>query len=129
MSTERNTILIVDDELVMQEMLDELLSTQGYSILKASNGKEGIDVAENNQDAIGCIILDIRMPILSGKEAFPILKETCPNAEIILCSGYELDDDMQLLTESGACSYLRKPFRSEQLFTTVKDGIANNQTE
>ena len=112
-------VLLVDDEATILEATSEILSAEGYSVVTADNGVEAIRIARDYGDAIDAIILDLRMPVLSGVDAFDSLVDACPRAQIVVATGFELDEDARTLLRNGAAAFLNKPFRSEKLLATI----------
>lgn len=107
-------------------VLEKILSLEGYSTLKARNGKEGLDLAEKYPGDIDVIILDMKMPMLSGPEAFPFLSEARPNAKTIICTGYNMTPEIQALLDSGAASYMKKPFMPDVLLKEIKEVLGKD---
>jgi len=120
------TILVIDDEEKIVEIAEKILKLNGYTVLKARHGEEGVTIARNFEGEIHLIILDMRMPVLSGPEAFPKLMEARPDARIILCSGYALDSESQAMLDAGAVAYIKKPFRLNTLLSEVKRALQLN---
>ncbi len=122
------TVLLIDDEERILDVVEKILHLKGYAVLKARNGEEGIAMAQGFEGDIHVILLDMRMPVLSGPEAFPMLREARPDAKIILCSGYAIDSESQALLDAGAVAYIKKPFRLKKLLSEVR-GALNLKSE
>jgi DNA-binding NtrC family response regulator len=60
------------------------------------------------------------MPVMSGPETFPHIKEICPHAKVIIYSGYELDHTAQSLLDQGVVTFIKKPFRIDQLISEIQ---------
>lgn len=114
------TILIVDDEMMVLKALRRILSSLGYRILTALNGREAVEIVQNFDDRIDLALLDLGMPVMSGVEAFPVLREERPEMRILICSGFELDSASQRLIESGACGFVQKPFEIQTLARDIR---------
>ena len=117
------TILLIDDEERIIEITETILQINGYTVLKARNGEEGVAIARDFEGDIHLIILDMRMPVLGGPEAFPLLMEARPDTGIILCSGYALDSESQAMLDAGALAYIKKPFRLSTLLGAVRAAL------
>ncbi len=115
------TILIIDDETLVLNVTRSMLENFGYRILLAHNGQEAVNIAKNFDGNIDLALLDICMPVLGGKETFPLLKKERPHIKIIICSGYNLNEDVQMLLDTGANSFIQKPFRLDKLLREVRD--------
>jgi CheY-like chemotaxis protein len=118
------SVLFVDDEVAILSATRRLLEASGYRVLTAENGHDAIQIAHNARTPIDVILLDLRMPGLSGVDAFEPLAAAQPGASIILCSGYELDGAARGLLERGAAEFVRKPFRLEDLTSAIHRAMA-----
>jgi CheY-like chemotaxis protein len=118
------SVLFVDDEVAILSATRRLLEASGYRVLTAENGHDAIQIARNARTPIDVILLDLRMPGLSGVDAFAPLAAAQPRARIVLCSGYELDGAARGLLERGAAEFVRKPFRLEDLTSAIRRAMA-----
>ncbi|WP_416829619.1 response regulator transcription factor [Ectobacillus polymachus] len=114
------TILIVDDEKEIRDLIEIYLQDEGYQVLKASNGLEGITLVEQNE--VHLIILDIMMPKMDGVQACMKIRET-KNMPIIMLSAKSLDMDKIIGLTSGADDYISKPFNPLELTARVKSQL------
>jgi len=114
------TVLIVDDELMIVSAMAETLKRLGYSVLVAHNGKEAVDLARRYEDPIDLTLLDMAMPEMSGADAYPLLKKAHPEMRVILCTGFEKDLITGDLLDAGVESFLLKPFRLHVLAQEVR---------
>jgi len=117
------TILLVDDEVAILSGTRRLLERHGYTVLTAESGPEALQVAEHATGSIDVILLDLRMPGMSGSEVFGPLAVARPDARIIICSGYELDAHAQALLDRGAAAFVRKPFRLDELRAAITGAL------
>jgi CheY-like chemotaxis protein len=83
-----DTILIVDDQAEVLDMLSALLDSHGYKIILAEDGQEAVEKYEQHRGGIGLVLMDITMPRKNGVHAYKEIKEINPDAKIILMSGY-----------------------------------------
>lgn len=109
-------IMVVDDDADIREVIEVLLSSEGYEIIMASNGKEALELI--NED-IDLIILDIMMPEMNGYQACIHLREKT-NAPILFLTAKGQDSDKTLGFSSGGDDYLTKPFSYNELNGRVK---------
>jgi DNA-binding NtrC family response regulator len=117
------TILLIDDEEEILDVLDKILTIEGYSTIKARNGQEGVTAAQDHPGEIHAVILDLKMPILNGPKAFPMLKKVRPNAKVIICTGHNIDAEIQSLLDAGAESFIKKPFMPGLLIDEIRKAI------
>jgi len=114
-------VLIVDDNEDMLDTLEHLFHFYEFEVLKAVNGKEGVEVAE--KEAPDIIILDALMPVLNGFEACKILKENNKTKDIpviFLSANYVEEEHRVMGLELGADDYIIKPFNAKELIAKVK---------
>jgi two-component system, OmpR family, response regulator VanR len=116
----KETILIVDDEKEILELLEIYLKNEGYAILKASNGMEALDVLHAHE--VDLIILDIMMPRMDGIQACMKIREE-KNMPIIMLSAKSQDMDKILGLSTGADDYVTKPFNPLELIARVKSQL------
>jgi two-component system KDP operon response regulator KdpE len=119
MSSE-NTILIIDDELQMRRLLEITLESNGYNIIEAVNGKEGINLAASHQPSL--IILDLGLPDGSGHLVLKKLREWFTNPIIIL-SVQSSEEDIVTALDNGANDFLIKPFRTGELLARIRSAL------
>ena len=113
-------ILIADDEPNQLELMSFNLSNAGYSIIKATNGKEAIELIENHFPDL--IILDWMMPKMSGIDVCRTLRSRSETKQIpiIILSARSEDSDKSLGLDTGADDYISKPFSPKELISRVK---------
>ena len=119
--TGTETILLVDDELMIIEVGQEILDALGYEVLPAMSGQEAIDVYAANKDAVDMIILDMIMPGMSGGETYDLLKEINPDIRVLLCSGYSLSGQATEILERGCDGFIQKPFKIRELSVKIRE--------
>lgn len=107
----KGTILLVDDEENIRDLIKTQLDLLGYNVLSANNGKEAIEIYNNEHKNIDLILLDLIMPVMSGMDAFIELKKLNPDIKILLMSGYSQYEKANELLKNGAKGFLQKPFK------------------
>lgn len=120
-----DTILIIDDEVQIRRLLEITLSSEGYKISEASNGKEGLIAAATHHPAL--IILDLGLPDIDGFEILKKLREWYLKPVIILSVRNSEDDIVQAL-DNGANDYLTKPFRTGELLARIRVALRQSQS-
>ncbi len=116
----QTTILVVDDEKEIAELVEIYLVSDGYRVLKASNAKEGLDLLEKEE--IHLVLLDIMMPGMNGLEMCGRIRET-RNIPIIMLSAKSTDLDKIKGLGTGADDYVTKPFNPLELTARVKSQL------
>jgi YesN/AraC family two-component response regulator len=118
----RHTLLCVDDEKNIQKALKRLLRKEGYRILTASSGKEGLKIIEENDVQI--VISDQRMPEMSGTEFLAILKTKHPDALRIILSGYTCVDSItDSINKGHIYKFLLKPWNDQNLKLEIRQAF------
>jgi len=113
-----NTILIIDDEKPTLTMFRLLLNAEGYSVLTAENGREGLAVFKREKPPI--VITDVKMPGMDGIEVLRRIKEIDSNTEVIVITGH---GDMDLAIQAlnlGATDFINKPIQRQALEHALK---------
>ena len=116
--TEQQTILVVDDELHVREFLQKALKTGVYSVVTATNGKEGLEKV--TQFNISLMLLDIKMPGLDGLEILDYMRRYAEHIPVIMLSGI---DEVSIKAGSltlGADDYITKPVSVEELLSRIQ---------
>jgi len=114
-------ILVCDDHDAIRESIKLILGNSGYSLYFALDGKEAIEKAKQLKPEI--ILLDIKMPKLSGLDAIEQIKTASPQTKIIMMSGYEQPEVIKEALSRGAVDYLPKSFSGEQLKSAIKAAL------
>lgn len=118
-------ILIIDDEPQIRKLLEINLESNGYKVLQAATGKEGVIMAANHPPEL--ILLDIGLPDKSGHEVLKELR-TWFNKAIIILSVQSSETDIVNALDNGATDYLTKPFRTGELLARIRSCIRRNNT-
>lgn len=117
---EASTILVVEDEEGIKDLVCEILTNQGYNTIAAANGEEGFKLYKKNKDKINLLITDIRMPKLTGIELYHKVRKLSQELPVICLTGYDIDDEAQKLHNDGKIKLLTKPFALKELVFLVK---------
>lgn len=104
------TILVVEDEEMLSNLLAAMLEDQGYKVLVAKDGQEGIEIFSSQKDQINLVLSDMGLPRLGGYEMFMKMKEMKPNVNAILASGYFDPNLKKELIDAGAKDFIQKPY-------------------
>ncbi len=122
------TALIVDDEETVQRMATATLIKYGYRVMQARNGQEAVDAFKRNPDAIGLVLLDMTMPVMSGEETLKQLKLLRENVLVIASSGYNEIEALRRFGQ-GVSGFLQKPYRASQLAEKVRNALTSQNSE
>jgi len=116
-----HTILIIDDEKDIRTALTGILEDEGYQVLSAESGAEGIECAR--QELPDLILLDIWMPGMDGLEALEKLKREFPQVTVIMISGHGTIDTAVRATKLGAFDFIEKPLSLEKVLISVANAL------
>jgi two-component system, OmpR family, KDP operon response regulator KdpE len=111
------TILIIDDEIQIRRLLEITLSSNGYKVLSAVNGKNGLIEAASNIPNL--IILDLGLPDMDGQDVLIKLREWY-SKPIIILSVKKTEDEIIKALDNGANDFLTKPFRNGELLARIR---------
>ena len=114
-------MLVVEDEPLVREFIADLLTTQGYTVLAASNGEEALRVAQEAGKEIDLLLTDVVMPLMGGKELSDRMRDTYPDIRVLYTSGYT---DYTVIREGGfepGTGFLQKPLMPESLLSKMRE--------
>ncbi|HIJ65903.1 MAG TPA: response regulator [Candidatus Hydrogenedentes bacterium] len=114
------TVLIVDDNQAILDVIEAALKRLGYRTLRAKDGLGAIEIARTYEGDIHLTLLDMAMPAMGGVEAYPELKRVRPDMAVIVCTGIETEAASDALLEAGANAVLHKPFRPSVLAHEIR---------
>ncbi len=117
-------ILIVEDEPKNLTLLRDLLHVSGYSTIEATDGKQGVELAQSKKPDL--ILMDVQMPEMDGLEATRILKAdaTTSNIPVLALTSYAMKGDKERILKAGCDGYLSKPFDIQELLKTVAEYLS-----
>lgn len=116
------TILVVDDELIVRTVAENVLKRQGYKVETAQDGREALEVVARCGNTISLIMLDLTMPRMSGRETFTELRSgVFPHIPVVICSGYLVEVD-SFEAESGSIpeGVVQKPYQVDILAKEIR---------
>lgn len=119
--TYRHTILLVDDDKNATKRLSRILTKEGYEVFTANNGKEGLEIINNNK--IDILIADIEMPVMGGIELLERVKKFQKDIEVIMMTGFG-DESLAIdALRKGAINYLRKPIDLDEVLIAIEQAV------
>lgn len=123
----KGSVLIVDDEEIMREVLETLLTSEGYRVDLAKTGEEGLEAY--GRRAYDTVLLDVSMPGIGGLRALEEFLKMDAEAAVVMITAYATFDTAIAAWERGAYGCIRKPFQNEQITATVAAGIKRRRKE
>ncbi|MBI4701805.1 MAG: sigma-54-dependent Fis family transcriptional regulator [Deltaproteobacteria bacterium] len=120
-------ILIADDDDNLRYSFRRMLEGKGFSFIEASDGREAI--AQAKQERPDVIVMDVRMPVLSGLEAFEEIKRALPEVPVIIMTAYGTTETAIEAMKRGAFDYIVKPFEVEEMRALISRALERGQDE
>ncbi len=117
------TVMLVEDNESVRENLKQLLTSIGYAVYEAANGREAVDAARELGASVDLYILDINMPEMNGIEAFECIHEMYPDAHGVLMTGFVSEEVHTEALPDGILAILRKPFTIRQLSQCLRTSL------
>jgi two-component system response regulator PilR (NtrC family) len=121
------SILVVDDELSMRELLEIILTKEGYRVTTAKNGKEALRLCEKHTFDI--ILTDIRMPKIDGFAVLSRVKEISPESDVIMITAFGSIESAMESMKNGAHDYITKPFDVDEIKKTIKNVLKRKRPD
>ena len=118
------TIMVVDDEIQLREVLVRQLRNEGYNVLEAGYGLEALEVARNSADPVDLVLSDIVMPGMIGTELAQRLLAEHPGIQVVLMSAH-IVDELARPDKRWDVPVLRKPFEGRKMLAYVNVMLTN----
>jgi len=117
----RGTVLIVDDEEIMREILETLLVREGYEVRVVASGDEGLDVARSV--ALDAAIIDLMMPGLGGITVLDELKKIDEALPVLMITAFASVENAIVAMKRGAFDYITKPFKNDKVLAVLRNAV------
>jgi two-component system, cell cycle sensor histidine kinase and response regulator CckA len=125
MLTAKRTILVVDDEVRILNVLDRFLSKHGYDVLLASDADAAMDIYLRQKERIDTVLLDINLSKSNGYDLFAKMKAANADVKVVVTSGY-LDSQVETrLFDAGVKRAIYKPYRLDEMAKILGEMIAS----
>ena len=121
---QRRTLLVVDDEPEVRRWVTTALTTLGYAVIEAEDGKQAIGIYHDQCAEIDGVILDYLMPETDGLDVFREMKSIDPEVRVLLLTGYGYSSDLQRIKNLGARNIVFKPISLQDLAGKVAELFA-----
>lgn len=123
----KGTVLVCDDEEIMRDVLETILSSAGYKVVLAKTGEEALELYSERPTDV--ILMDVSMPGMGGLTALEEILKADPNAVVLMITAFATFDTAISAWEKGATGVIRKPFKNEQILAFVARGIRKRRAE
>ena len=118
------TILVVEDDPDLRYLMEEVLKDDGYSVVSAGDGEEGLQLFQQNCSSIALIVADVVTPKMRGKELHEHVRKINPITRFLFVSGYEASQLSQNFVLETGINFLQKPFDLDELAAKVREVLA-----
>jgi DNA-binding NtrC family response regulator len=125
--TRLGTILVIDDEEIMREVLETLLSREGYDVHLASSGPEGLEYARSTP--VDAAIVDVMMPDMDGLAVLDELKKLDDEMAVIMITAFASVDTAVAAMKRGAFDYITKPFKNDEVLVVLRNAVERKRLE
>ena len=115
------TVLVIDDEAGIRDILADILGDEGYTVLTAGDGVVGLGLLE--REVVDCLLLDVWLPGKGGLEVLQLVRERYPRIPVVMISGHGTIDVAVKAVKHGAYDFLEKPLSLERVITVVRNAV------
>jgi len=118
------SILVIDDEAPLRQLLETSLSRKGYTVTTARDGLDAIDVLGRMEKRFDVVLLDLNMPGATGIEVLKVLKVTHPEAKVLVITGHLTPESRVEFEQLGQKAFIRKPYTLDELGRQIRNALA-----
>jgi nitrogen-specific signal transduction histidine kinase/CheY-like chemotaxis protein len=117
------TVLLVDDQADAREVGTLMLQRAGFQVVAACDGDEALELFRTHRSDVVCVLLDLTMPGMGGREVHAALRTLSDDVPIVLCSGFPEDAAQELFEGNDLAGFLEKPFTSASLLQSIRRAL------
>ncbi len=122
---ETPSILVVDDELLIRDLLYDFFNGQGWQITVAENGEKALEILRAKK--VDLVLTDLRMPEMDGMALTTLVRESYPDMPVVIMTGYPSVESAVAALRSKVADYVTKPFNINELFKTVESHLTKEK--
>ena len=115
------SVLVIDDEEIIREALEALLSNEGYRVTTAATGKEGVDAV--GVRPVDAVLLDLMLPDKNGIDVLEEIRRIDDELPVIMITAFGTIDSAVAATKQGAFHYFTKPFKNDEVLSVLRNGV------
>ena len=119
------SVLVIDDEEIMREILQTLLEREGYAVRIAASGQEGLDLARALP--FDAVIVDVMMPGIDGLQVLDELKKQDDDLPVLMITAFASMDTAIKAMKLGAFDYITKPFKNDEVLVVLRNAIEHRR--
>ena len=117
----QGSILVIDDEEIMREILDTLLTREGYQVRLAASGREGVELARSTP--FDAVITDVMMPEMDGLQVLDALRNFDDELPVIMITAFASMETAVSAMRKGAFDYITKPFKNDEVLVVLNNAV------
>ena len=121
------TILVVDDELLIRDLLYDFFHGQGWDIAIAEDGEKALQILQSRK--IDLVLTDIRMPQMDGLTLTSEMQQSYPDIPVVLMTGYPSVDSAVTALRCRVTDYITKPFNINKLYKVIQSKVQEKEAE
>jgi two-component system cell cycle sensor histidine kinase/response regulator CckA len=125
------TVLVVDDEQVVREVTERMLTTSGFEAILAEDGHRALEVLTTRPGEVDVVLLDLTLPHMDGMTIFREIRKILPDLPVVLASGFSEQEAVGQFEGGGQglSGFVQKPFRMDNLAATIRRALGNEPTK
>jgi CheY-like chemotaxis protein len=116
-------VLVVDDDEMIRTVFRDILGYHGYQAILAEDGNKALEILSDPRNDIALVVLDLIMPGLSGMEVYTSIRKVRPDIEIVISSGYPIDDETRDFLTGDHVAFVSKPFSVDEFMDKIQAGL------
>jgi len=120
------TILVIEDEEMLKDLVKVSLVSKGYTVLAAEDGIQGVEMYQSHHKEIAVVLSDFGLPLLSGQDVFRKIREINPVAKVILASGLLEPEAKSEMFKAGLKNFIQKPYMQDEVLQKIREAIDTN---
>ncbi|UCD63438.1 MAG: response regulator [Candidatus Zixiibacteriota bacterium] len=124
---EQRSILVVDDELLIRDLLYDFFTEQGWDITIAESGEKALEILRNKE--VDLLLTDLKMPDMDGLALTDRVRASYPDMPVVIMTGYPSVDSAVSALRQKVADYIIKPFNINQLYKSVEEKISEKRGE
>lgn len=114
-------VLVIDDDELLLSLMQNILQTQGYTILSTADGPRGIAIYKEERPDV--VLLDLGLPSMNGLEVLRKIRKFDEKARVIVVTGYGSAESVEVAYRAGAWDFVQKPFDNTDVLQLIKTAI------
>ena len=122
------TILFVEDEEILLDLVKSSMEEKGYTVITANDGAEAVNIFSKKKESISLVLCDMGLPKLGGADVFKIMKELQPTVRIIFASGYFDPQVKAEMMKQGPVDFVQKPYDPDEIIKLIREVIDNRKS-